>query len=311
MIKKLFFSAITILSAQFAIGQSMSITPNMGNRGQSLPVVISGQNTNFTSQGSSSILLKQGTYVMGQGSQTAFTNISVINPNMIAADLHVPGNAPLGLYDMFVTSGTITAQPQAFLVLQGTNTNIAMSPNGSKPGKTTNVTITVAGASFKTQAQIIETVWLTKGNFIISDIRNITVVNSTTFTADVTVPANAPDGLYAANIFTDAGMMFTSKDAFLVNKTFSTPEVAAQQFTIYPNPTHNILMIDFNTADVANVDVRIFDLAGKEVVSKANMLQRNHGSGYKLDLTDVVDGVYIIDITAEGKSLGTRKFIKY
>ena len=141
--------------------QSVSINPVNGNRGQSLPIVISGQGTNFTNQGSGTtpIYLMQGSYVLGQGSQTAFTNISVVNPTTILAHLHVPGNAPLGLYDLFVNAGTATVQPQAFTVNQGASSSITVSPGGSKPGASTNVTITVPGGSFKTQAQIIEQVW--------------------------------------------------------------------------------------------------------------------------------------------------------
>lgn len=311
MIKKLFLSIALLATAQLGFSQSVSIAPNSGNRGQSLPVVISGQNTSFTSQGSTSIFLKQGSYVMGQGSQTAFTNISVINPLMIAANLHVPTNAPLGLYDMFVTSGTTTTQAQAFTVTQGTNTNMILNPNGSKPGKVVNVSITVSGGSFKTQAQVVETVWLSKGTFIIADIRNIVVVNSNTFTADVTVPANAPDGLYAANVFTDDGMMFTKADAFTVNKTFSHPELEVSYFNVYPNPTHEFLQIDFESTTATKLEVHVYDLAGKEVVLQANKIQKNQGSGYKLDLTDIVDGVYVIEVTADGQPIGTRKFIKH
>ncbi len=312
MIKKILLSVVLLATAQFSIGQSVSISPNSGNRGQSLPVVISGQNTSFTAQGSNThIFLKQGSYVMGQGSQTAFTNISVIDPFTIAANLHVPGNAPLGLYDMFVTAGTTTTQNQAFTVTQGTNTNITLSPNGSKPGKVTNLTFTVPGGSFKTQAEVIEKVWLNNGTSILADVKNITVVNSTTFTADLTVPANTPNGVYNANIYTDAGNMYTKSAAFTVHQTFDIPELSASTFYVYPNPAKDYLILELEMDRPTAINLRVMDITGKPVAASWDSLPLgNDKSGLKLDLNKLKAGVYLIEVKAGNEVIGTRKFIK-
>mgnify|MGYP003652602207 CR=1 FL=1 len=312
MIKKLFLSIALLATAQLGFSQSVSISPNSGNRGQSLPVVISGQNTSFTSQGSNTnIFLRQGSYVLGQGSQTAFTNISVIDPFTIAADLHVPGNAPLGLYDMFVTAGTVTSQTNAFTVSQGTNTNITVSPGGSKPGKVTNITVTVPGGSFKTVAQIIEKVWFNNGTSILADVNNITVVNSTTFTADVTVPANTPNGVYDANVYTDAGIMYTKSAAFTVNQTFDIPELPATTFSIYPNPAKDFLVLELDMNQPASIKVRVMDITGKPVVANWDSLPFGSDiTGLKLNLNKLKAGVYLVEVKANDKVIGTRKFIK-
>ncbi len=312
MIKKILLSITMLAAAQVGFSQSVSISPNTANRGQSLPVVISGQSTSFTAQGSNTnIFLRQGSYVLGQGSQTAFTNISVIDPLTIAANLHVPGNAPLGLYDMFVTAGTITSQTNAFTVVQGTNSNITVSPNGSKPGQVTKVTITVPGGSFKTQAEVIEKVWLNNGTSILADVKNITVVNSTTFTADVTVPANTPNSVYSANIYTDAGTMYTKSAAFTVNQTFDIPELSATTFSVYPNPTKDFLVLELDMDQPSAIKVRVMDITGKPVIANwESIATGSEVTGLKMDVNKLKRGIYIIEVKANNEVIGTRKFIK-
>lgn len=308
MLKKLFFSAIVMGFAHFAIAQSVSINPNNGNRGQSLPVVISGQNTSFTGQGS--LILKQGTYVMGQGSQTAFTNVSVIDPTTIMAQLSIPSNAPMGFYDLYVTSGTLTSKTGAFVVGPSANSNMVLSPNGSKPGQTTNVTITVPGGSFKTQASVIEKVWLNKGTEILSDVKNITVVNSTTFTADIVIPANASLGVYDANIYTDDQIMYTTAGAFTLSQTFSTPDLDVKGFRAYPNPVRNFMALEFENVQLSGVEIQVISLTGALIQLDAGKIQQNGAATLSLDLADLKSGVYMIQVRVNSEVLGTRKFIK-
>lgn len=309
MFKKLFLSAILAGAGAVAFGQTATISPSNGNRGQSLPLVISGQNTNFTSQGSASIYLMQGSYVLGQGSSTAFTSISVIDPTTIMANLHIPGNAPTGAYDLYLNAGTFVVQNQAFTVNPAANANISLQPNGSKPGVTTNVTITVPGGSFKTQAQVIEKVWLTRGTGIIADINNITVVNSTTFTADVVVPSGAAIGYWNANIYTDDEIIYTTPNAFLIDPTFSVHELQAVNFSLYPNPANDYLVLEYEISSNSKFEVQVIDLSGKNITN-AIRFQHNSGNSVKADITHLTDGAYMIKMIVNGEVVATRKFVK-
>ena len=100
---------ITLLIFAFGgsqiFAQSVSIIPGQGNRGQTLPVIVSGQNTSFTSQASGTLFLKQGTFTFSQGSVTV--NPTYISPTELNAVISVPNNAPNGWYDLYVNKRTI------------------------------------------------------------------------------------------------------------------------------------------------------------------------------------------------------------
>lgn len=308
MIKKIFVSLLFLGISTLGYGQSINMTPTNGNRGQSLPILISGQNTQFTSQGSGTALLYlvQGSMILGAPGN-AFTNITVVNSNTMVANLSIPQNASLGVYDLYLNAGTSLIQSQAFTVNTPSNASLAMVPSGTKPGTTVTVTITVPGGSFKTMGQKVDQVWLNYGSQIVTG-GNISVVNSTTITADFTFPTSGITyGLWDANVYTDDEMMFTSPGAFLVDPTFSIPELETIQFRMYPNPAHDFLMLEYNTP--ASAQLRVMNLAGKDVSNRISFLpQDDHNT--KLDLSRIQDGVYMIQLVDGHTVLATRKFVK-
>lgn len=79
-----------------ATPQIIAINPNQGYKGQTnLPVTISGVNTNFTQSSSTNqFVLTQQSYAI-----TALTSGSN-NPYSIDASVNIPGNAPLGYYNL-------------------------------------------------------------------------------------------------------------------------------------------------------------------------------------------------------------------
>lgn len=75
----------------------VSVNPNSGNLGATIPVTISGQNTNFM-QGT-------GTLIFVQGSSTLYTSNLLYNSNTeIGATLTIPSNAYPGYYDVYYTN---------------------------------------------------------------------------------------------------------------------------------------------------------------------------------------------------------------
>ncbi len=309
MIKKLLFAVFFTGILNSVYSQNASISPSNGNRGQSLPIVISGNN--FSTQGTTitSVYLSQGSYILGQGSQTAaITNISVANPFTILADLHIPQNAPLGIYDLFVNAGTSIFSPAAFLVFPPANASIVTAPKGSKPGATVSVSVTVPGGNFKTQTQLIERVWLTKGTEIIDNVTNIAVVNSTTFTADINIPFWATSGLWDINVFTDDDMMYVSQDIFEINATFSREENQTAELSLYPNPASDVLMVEYG-AQGSKLQLRIMDLTGKDVTEKIKFAEHSDKS-VKADISELAEAVYMLQLIVDDEVIATRKFVK-
>ena len=70
---------------------------------------------------------------------------------------------------------------------------------------------------------------------------------------------------------------------------------------VYPNPTKNILNIESNSFEVSSVEIH--DVLGKRV------FQQNGLNNNQIDISNLTNGIYIMKINADGKTL-TRKIIK-
>jgi hypothetical protein len=124
---------VVIEGTSFNQAQILSITPNIGNQGESLFVSLSGQYTNFV-QGSTTVCFQQATSTttiaqtapsvswFQQATSTIFCgyNINVIDAFNFTFDLDVPAIAPPGMYDAKVTDPVdgLIVEPSAFEVVQ-------------------------------------------------------------------------------------------------------------------------------------------------------------------------------------------------
>lgn len=311
MTKKLLFTALSMLFFTGLYAQSINgIAPNKGNQGQTLPIIVSGQNTSFA-PGQVNMMLTQGSYTIGQGTGTGFQNVTVSNSATISANLSIPGSATLGFYDLWVFgSGSSTLyKPMAFEVRVPGTPLIAMTPNGSQPGNVVNATFQVSGANFKTSmVQLIDKVWLSYGNEVLTDISNIQVVNATTFTADVNVPAGTTNGFWDVNVYTDDEVMFTSQGAFEISNTFSRKEQSVLDVSLYPNPATDRLTATFKTPYTA-IDVELFDLTGKRI-ARNNYTVEHQGNSVTVHTKDLPHGSYMVQFSAKEEVLATKQFVR-
>lgn len=96
-------STLTIfymLAAFMGFSQTISLTPNNANKGQSLPVSITGIGTNF-SRGSNTItFIRQGTST----TEVTLSNLTVISNNLMGGLLNVSSTAAAGAYTVRVTN---------------------------------------------------------------------------------------------------------------------------------------------------------------------------------------------------------------
>lgn len=301
----LFTGAIAITTAQ------LSVSPNLGNRGQSLPIIISGQNANFSSQGSPSVALTQGSFTINSLLNNGLRNVSVMGPNTITADLSLPANAPLGSYDLFVNAGTSTTQPQAFTVDQPSSNSITSSPGGGQPGTATNVTITVPGASFKNAMQGVTSVWLSLNNEIINTFTNIQVTGPTSFTADLALPANATQGFWNVNVFSGSGIMYSRPGAFDIDNSFALAELNPKvALTLYPNPGHDEIALSFEPNLSGKLQIRMFSLTGKEVFPGAITIDQQAGKSKIYMPEELPKGAYLIQLLVNEKVAHTSQWIR-
>ncbi|SNR14292.1 T9SS type A sorting domain-containing protein [Tenacibaculum jejuense] len=76
--------------------------------------------------------------------------------------------------------------------------------------------------------------------------------------------------------------------------------VLLNSISIFPNPSTSLFNLSRNTTE--ELDLKIFDLSGKEVFSKKKIIDTN----YIIDLTNYTKGIYILNITSEGKSASKK-----
>ena len=153
-----------------------SISPASGAQGQSLSVTLTG--TNFATGSTINVPAGEGIIITG---------VSVTDSTTITATLQISPTATLGAQNISVTTVSGTSPAQTFLVNLPVPTITSLSPNNGVLG--TSPTVTITGTGFgATAAQTTLTFAGTGANVPYS---NLTVVNNTTITATVAIPASA------------------------------------------------------------------------------------------------------------------------
>ena len=75
---------------------------------------------------------------------------------------------------------------------------------------------------------------------------------------------------------------------------------------IYPNPTDTNLTIDFKIQNIEKLNIEVFNLLGKEVLTK--QISKNDTS---LLVSGLSKGVYLVRITSlNGENSTTKRFVK-
>ena len=83
--------------------------------------------------------------------------------------------------------------------------------------------------------------------------------------------------------------------------TLSNTNLENLDFSIYPNPTSNLLHIDTNYSGISKVE--IFDEQGKQVMQVSSVSLR------EIDVSQLTNGMYFLKVSTSDGNL-TRKFVK-
>ena len=110
---------------------------------------------------------------------------------------------------------------------------------------------------------------------------------------------NSTNMLYAATYGRGLWASPLVEDILGVNERFNESNI-----TLIPNPANSIITIGL--ADTLETDIRIFDLTGKLMVYKANILISN---SYSLDVSALPSGVYFVRLSSE-EGIVTKKLLK-
>jgi hypothetical protein len=106
---------------------------------------------------------------------------------------------------------------------------------------------------------------------------------------------------------------FTAVDSFQTPFIKSTPSLIFNDinagWTVYPNPTQDVLNVQFTSPEDADVVIRISDLTGRTVktISTYSIMGNNL---IDLSVADMVNGVYTLQVIQKGKLKYVTKFNK-
>jgi hypothetical protein len=91
-------------------------------------------------------------------------------------------------------------------------------------------------------------------------------------------------------------------DNFSLDLTLSTDKSFETKFKVYPNPATDQLTIETNNINLSSIEV--YDLLGKKV------FEQNKLSNNTIDISDLSNGIYLLTIKADNKSLTKKLVIK-
>ena len=107
----------------------------------------------------------------------------------------------------------------------------------------------------------------------------------------------------AINCVSDDQFGFAIDDFSVTTGTLSTEDFFANNFSIYPNPTSDILNLKSNSLNIQNV--QITDLNGRSLIS----VNYDSTTTTQLEVSSLSNGIYILNVTTDSGT-GTSKFVK-
>lgn len=176
-----------------------SADPGGGYQGETLDVQLTGKFTSFS----------QGSTVVSLGAGITINSVKVASPTSLTANVTIAPSAAIGSRNITVTTGAEVATfPGGFQVVAGIPELLTVSPNTAKLGETLTVTLTGQSTHFAQGT--------TQANFDTGiTVNSITVSSPTSFTANITIAANAPVGPRAVIVTTGTEVVGLN-DAFTV-----------------------------------------------------------------------------------------------
>jgi len=180
---------------------------------------------------------------------------------------------------------------------------VSVNPNTAFSGQTLNVTISGSNTHFQ---QGSTTVF-----FDFNQVSGTTVINSinvqsiTSIDANITVPATTANGYYDVhtNNSVDGPLVLTA--GFYVGFVGIEEGKDLPSFSIYPNPAHKIMNIEYNNpGTISERSFSIYDLQGKLILHQ-KMSQKTT----KIDIDTLKKGVYLVKVQYNNTETLTKKII--
>lgn len=184
-------------------------SPSSAYLGDTLDVTITGQNTNFIN----------GTSTANFGSNITVNSLTVTGATVAKANITIKTSASTGQRDITVTTTSETANGTSLFTVNAPSIQ-SLNPSSGIVGWTGNVVISGTGSHFKSGTSVDLGSGIT--------VNSVTVANSTSVTANITIEAGASTGVRNLSVASDLGIaggeILNKSSAFTVSaSTTSEP----------------------------------------------------------------------------------------
>ena len=87
------------------------------------------------------------------------------------------------------------------------------------------------------------------------------------------------------------------------------PPDITSRFRVSPSPVTDNLNVEFNLTEATRLEISLFDCAGRVQTSIINGEFCSGAHSVKWNRGDIPNGIYLLQVTAEGSSLGSEKIV--
>jgi len=108
-------------------------------------------------------------------------------------------------------------------------------------------------------------------------------------------------GIYVVRITDANGCVYRYSPGYVYTVSTSIQENTTNNISIYPNPTTGIVDLNFNYQKINHVKVEVYDMYGKVVTATEN--------NWRLDLSQLSNGIYTLAISLDGKKPSYQKIV--
>lgn len=210
------------LSSTLFAQQITTVTPDKGERGQTLNLQITGSQTNFTQ--ASSIMVS----IFNAATVISANSVSVLSNTQLTANITIPNQAAFQWCDVAVSGMNIpfVRKASAFAVVNSSGKIPKLNsftPASATAGQTLDLTITGSNTLF-TQASQVTASFYTSASAI--SVNQVDVINDTTVVTNISVNNNAGTGFYPFYLQSGAdGRLYSPGLGLFVGQSGSTPQL--------------------------------------------------------------------------------------
>lgn len=214
---KFTLTSLFLLLILGSFAQTITINPTSANRGQKLPVTITGTATNFARGSNTISFIKQGSPT----NSVNISNLTVINNTTMGGFINIASNSPLGLYSVKITNpqNIPINLANGFTVNGVAPSLVSITPNTAIQNQQLKVTILGQNTNFNSGSNTLH--FFTQGteSFDIDANGNNTPLSNTIIQFDALVKGTAPLGVYSVGVENAMDGLVMLNNSFTVTQT--------------------------------------------------------------------------------------------